>query len=579
MSVAAQIQADDEAAVDPITAEIISHGLQSIADEISTNITRTAYSPLVYEYKDFACGLVDAEGHLIAQGSGSIPIFVTDALGTAVRDGLEIYGRDRIHDGDVIITNHAGTLGQHLNNVSMYTPVFSDDGGKDLVGFMVVLVHWIDLGGKMVGSCTANDATEIFQEGIQYRSVKLWNKGERNEEMYRIVRYNTRFPDAVLGDLEAQLAGCVLGKEKFRAILRRYGKATVRAAVESAWNKSELAARAAVRQIPDGVYSASAMLDDDGINKGKTIAVDVVVKVSGDEVTIDLSGVADQVQGPLNSGRMGGAVTAARIAYKYVTTPGEPANDGNFRALHVEIPDGKFLSASENAAMGKYSAPLPTVIDAIVQAFGKAAPDRAAAGHHSSFSSHLFFSDPNRPGGSYQHLDTGLGGWGATHDRDGGGPYKTMAHGDTLNVPAEVQEALFPHRVECMKLRQDSAGAGEFRGGLGTEKLVRVLEPTKLNMSIERTKCPPWGINGGLPGVPGYALIEREGEEPVKMTKGLVSLNAGDCMRLFTAGGGGYGDPKKRSVDRVRHDLTAGYISAEAAERDYAMSTRKKATE
>ncbi|WP_407495769.1 hydantoinase B/oxoprolinase family protein [Pseudooceanicola sp. MF1-13] len=569
MSLALKSETLDAAAVDPITAEIISHGLQSITDEISTNITRTAHSPLVYEYKDFACGLVDPDGRLIAQGSGSIPIFVTDALGTAVRDGLAIYGRENIHRGDVIMSNHAGTLGQHLNNVSLYTPVYSDEAGQDLAGFMVVLVHWIDLGGKMVGSCTANDSTEIYQEGIQYRSIKLWNKGEKNEEIYRIIQYNTRFPGAVLGDLEAQLTGCLLGRDKFEQMLKRYGRPAVQGAIETAWDKTDQAARSAVRAIPDGVYSASAHLDDDGLNRGKKIPVDVVVRVAGEDVTVDLSGVADQVEGPLNSGRLGGAITAARIAYKYMTTPREPANDGNFRALTVEIPDGKFLSASANAAMGKYSAPLPTVIDAIIQAFAKANPDQAAAGHHSSFSSHLFFAEGRGDDEGYQHLDTGLGGWGATSHSDGGGPYKTMAHGDTLNVPAEVQEALFPHRIEQMSLRPDSGGAGTFRGGLGTEKVVRVLERTKLNISIERTTCPPWGANGGKPAEPGYAVIEREGQEPQKMTKGLVVLEPGDCMRLFTAGGGGCGDPSQRSPDRIRADLTAGYITPEAAERDY----------
>ncbi len=174
--------------VDPITLEIIRHGLVAIPNEIDANITRTAFSPLVYEYKDFATGLVDTKGRLVAQGSGSIPIFVANALGNAVRDGLEVYGIENIHDGDVIISNHAGTLGQHLNNVVMYTPVFVGPDRDRLFGFMCVLVHWIDVGGGAVGSCSASDSTEIFQEGIQYRSVKLWQRGVRNDELYRVIR-------------------------------------------------------------------------------------------------------------------------------------------------------------------------------------------------------------------------------------------------------------------------------------------------------------------------------------------------------------------------------------------------------
>ena len=164
-----------ETEIDPITLEIIGHGLVAIPNEIAANITRTAFSPLVYEYKDFASGLVDAEGRLVAQGTGSIPIFVANALGVAVRDGIAVHGIENIHDGDVLISNHAGTLGQHLNNVVMYTPVFAGPG--EPFGFMCVLVHWIDVGGSTVGSCSATDATEIFQEGIQFRSVKLWSRG------------------------------------------------------------------------------------------------------------------------------------------------------------------------------------------------------------------------------------------------------------------------------------------------------------------------------------------------------------------------------------------------------------------
>ena len=209
--------------IDPISLEIIRHGLVAIPNEIDANITRTAFSPLVYEYKDFATGLVDPEGRLVAQGKGSIPIFVANALGNAVRDGLEIYGLDDIHDGDVIISNHAGTLGQHLNNVVMYTPVFVGPDRDELFGFMCVLVHWIDIGGSSVGSCSASDATEIFQEGIQYRTVKLWQRGVRNDEIYRIVEYNTRFPTMVLGDLDAQLAGTLAGREKVQTLTDRYG--------------------------------------------------------------------------------------------------------------------------------------------------------------------------------------------------------------------------------------------------------------------------------------------------------------------------------------------------------------------
>lgn len=198
--------------IDPITLEIIRQLLQAIPDEVETDLTRTAFSPLVYEYKDYAVGIVDAEGRLITQSRGGIPIFLANVLGLAVLDGLAIYGRDNIHPGDVLITNHCGTMGQHLNNVVMYAPVFDPGDATRIVAFMCVLVHWTDVGGRYVGSSASNDTTEIFQEGIQFRSVKLRNRGEPAAEMYRMIEYNTRFPEMVLGDVDEAATMSARGK-------------------------------------------------------------------------------------------------------------------------------------------------------------------------------------------------------------------------------------------------------------------------------------------------------------------------------------------------------------------------------
>ena len=560
-------------AVDPITLEIIRHGLIAIPNEIDANITRTAFSPLVYEYKDFATGLVDPEGRLVAQGSGSIPIFVANALGNAVRDGLEIYGIENIHDGDGIISNHAGTLGQHLNNVVMYTPVFVGPDHDQLFGFMCVLVHWIDIGGSAVGSCSASDATEIFQEGIQYRTVKLWQRGIRNEELYRIIEYNTRFPTMVLGDLDAQLAGTLAGCGKVRALVDRYGVEIVQAVIAAIWDQSEAVTRAAVRALPDGVWRAESFLDNDGIDGGTPVPVRVEVRIDGDAMTIDLSGLGGELKGPLNSGVFGGGYPAARIAFKILTTPDEPANEGCFRPLEIVIPDGTFLSAGPTAPMGLYSATLPTVIDTIIRAVGIAEPAVAAGGHHASFCAHWFYGTDPATGELYQQLDTGHGGWGATAAADGAGPYKTMAHGDTLDVPVEVQEALCPLHIESIAMRPDSAGDGTNRGGLGTEKVVRVLADSGVSVQIDRTECLPWGLDGGTDGLPAEAMIEPADGEPYKILKGMQKMKAGDRFRLRAGGGGGFGPPVGRDPDRVAADVAAGYITADRAASVYGVIT------
>ena len=560
---------ETHSAVDPITLEIIRRGLIAIPNEIDANITRTAFSPLVYEYKDFATGVVDPEGRLISQGDGSIPIFVANALGNAVRDGLEIYGTDDIYPGDVIISNHAGTLGQHLNNVVMYTPIHVGPDKSDLFGFMCVLVHWIDIGGGAVGSCSATDTTDIFQEGIQYRTVKLWNRGIRNEELYRIVQYNTRFPEMVLGDLDAQLAGTVSGRDKVEALIVRYSVEIVRSAIGLIWDQSETVAREAVRALPDGVWQASSFLDDDGGGAGDPVPVNIDVRIKDDAMTIDFSGLGGELRGPLNSGVFGGAYPAARIAFKMLTAPEEPANEGCFRPLEIIIPDGTFLSAGPTAPMGLYSATLPTVIDTIIRAVGKASPRAVAGGHHASFSAHWFFGNDPQTGSLFQQLDTGHGGWGATEHADGSGPFKTMAHGDTLDVPVEVQESLNPLLIESIGLRADSGGDGERRGGLGTEKVVRALTDCQVSIQIDRTECPPWGTNGGSDGAPGESFVEQADGEIRRVLKGTFPLSKGDRFRLKTGGGGGFGQAVDREMEAVNADLRAGYISRKCAEKVY----------
>jgi N-methylhydantoinase B len=554
--------------LDPITAEIIRHGLLSIPNQIDVNITRTAFSPLIYEYKDYAVGIVDAEGRLICQSTGGIPIFVANALGVAVRDGLLVHGREGIRPGDVIISNHAGTLGQHLNNVVMYTPIFMGPEDTELFGFMCVLVHWVDVGGISVGSCSSSSTTDIFQEGTQYRSVKLWSAGLPQKDIYRIIEVNTRFPHMAMGDLESQLAGCLLGKEKTTSLIRKYGLDTVRASVELMWEKSERAARAAIAAIPDGSYSAESFLDNDGVEFGKTIPIRVTVRVSGEEMTVDLSGVADQLKGPLNSGRNGGAVVAARIAFKYIATPHEPANDGSFRPLHVEIPDGKFLSATGNAPLGLYSSTLPTVVDTIIRAMVPVVPDRLAAGHHGTMGIYSY-SGYSASGDLFQNLETTHGGWGASMHRDGPGPFKTMNHGDTRDVPIEAQEALYPLRIEYVRFRRDSGGPGRFRGGLGLEKLVTATGSCKVQTAVERTGCPAWGVLGGSDGKPPYSYLLRSGQPAQSILKGEYELRKGDQVEAVSGGGGGFGSSLERDPQSVVADVRQGFVSREAAQSQY----------
>jgi len=555
------------AAVDPITQEVIHRGLVSITNQIDANIKRTAFSPYIYEYNDFAVGLVGADGQLIAQCTGGMPPFVADSVGMAVRDGLAIYGRERLHHGDVVVCNHAAVQGQHLNNTVMYTPIYAGPERGTLIGFFAINVHWIEIGGIQTRS------TDIFMEGLQLRSIKMWSRGKPIEEVYRIIENNTRMPQELMGDIAAQLAGCLLGRDLTAALADRYGIATFNSAVETILDQSEAAARAFIRSMADGTYTTETWLDNDRSGSDAPVPIVVKVTVAGDELTVDYSDMAPQAKGPINSGYFGGGQTIARVAFKYLMGADEMANEGTFRPIKLVLPPGKLVSADPTAPMFMYPTPFPTVIDAIIKALETALPQRVPGGHFGTHSGVRFYG--RRPDGSFFDThDSGHGGWGACATHDGAGPFRTMAHGDTRIIPLELQESLMPFRIEEFSLREDSAGAGKFRGGLGFRKKYRILAPCNLGTNLDRTRCPPWGVRGGKEARPGHFIVIKAatGEELIADKEDDYRLAPGDIVCVETGGGGGYGAPGERALDLIQRDLDAGYISRAAAARDYGVT-------
>jgi N-methylhydantoinase B len=552
------------AAIDPITLEVIRHGLVSITNQIDANIKRTAFSPYIYEYNDFAVGLVGAQGQLVAQCTGGMPPFVADSVGMAVRDGLAIYGRERLHHGDVVLCNHAAVQGQHLNNTVMYTPIYAGPQHGTLIGFFAINVHWIEIGGIQTNS------TDIFMEGLQLRSIKLWSKGEAIEEVYRIIENNTRMPLELLGDIAAQLAGCLLGRDLTAQLADKYGLPTFDRAVELILDQSEAAARAFIRAMPDGIYRTETYLDNDRSGGEEPVPIIVTVIVAGDELTVDYTELAEQSKGPINSGYFGGGQTIARVAFKYLMGADEMANEGTFRPIKLILPQGKLLSADPSAPMFMYPTPFPTAIDAIIKALESALPQRVPGGHFGTHSGVRFYG--RRPNGSFFDThDSGHGGWGACPTHDGAGPFRTMAHGDTRIIPLELQESLMPFRIEEFSLREDSAGAGKFRGGLGFRKKYRITAPCNLGTNLDRTKYPPWGVQGGGEARPGRITVVDAGSNAEQNAdkENARPLAPGDLVCVETGGGGGYGLPAERSLDLIQRDLDAGYVSAAASTRDY----------
>lgn len=552
---------------DPITFEVIDFLLRAIASELETNLTRTSYSLMIYEYKDFAVGIVAADGQLICQGTGGLPIFLAD-IGAPLKSVLEAHPIDTIRPGDAFVTNDPEASGQHLNNVTMYTPVFGEND-NELVAFITVRAHWTDIGGAVFGSMMTSSSTEIFQEGIQFPALKFCNAGQDDSQILRLIAKNSRIPEITIGDLQAQLAACRLGEQRLKEMMSRYGWETIKATIDERWIRSEQLARRRIEQVPDGVYEASCWLDNDGIELDRNLPFNFKVLIKGDEVTIDFTDVVAQVKGPYNAGMIGGGITAAKVAYKYALIPDLHSDEGCFRPLKVILPPGKILSAGEGAPMARFNVIMATVIDGLIKAFGEAVPQNVAAAHHAAQNS-IQFTGRRSNGKFWNYNDTAHGGWGASRRGDGSGPFKTMSHGDCKDIPVEIVEALYPIRIDELSLRTDSAGPGRARGGLGTVRRCTVLDDARLTVAWERTTCAPWGLFGGKSAEVGSVTIYPPDGDSMSITKVTqMPVRKGTQVTFLTAGGGGAGDPFERPAEAVARDVELGYVSAKHASEEY----------
>ena len=557
--------------IDPITVEIIRCALKAAANEMSAVLKRTAYNMMIYEVQDYCVGIVDHEGRTMSQNEGALPIFLAD-LGVAVQDGVELYGLEGIYPGDVFLVNHPEVCGQHLNNMVVYTPFFWN--GKILC-FLAVRAHWIDVGGGSTGFGSSN-TRDVYEEGLQIRSVKIYSEGRPNAEVLRLIEDNIRFPESSLGDLRAQIACCRTGEERLEQICHKYGGKVFREAVETIWDQTDKLVREAVRAIPDGVYEASSFLDDDGRDMTKTIPIKVKVEVDRDELTIDFSEIADQVPGFINCGSSGG-MAAARVAFKALTSPDREVNEGSFRALKVILPPGKLLSARRPAPIGGWSLSLPTVLDTIFRALAPALPERVPAAHKGDMGGYAIFGNNPKTGRRYVCQNIIGGGWGGRPFEDGASASVSMCQGDVKNTPIELQELYYPLLYERHAFRTDSGGAGKYRGGVGVEVTVKALENCFLSRNTDRIKCPPWGLLGGAQGAVNETIIQRNGNTEVLPGKfSHLLVRRGESVTFLTAGGGGYGDPSMRDTASVNRDVELGYVSKQQASESYRMAVTDK---
>jgi N-methylhydantoinase B len=549
---------------DPFTQEIIKDALVALGDEMFNAMIRTSMSPIIYETTDFAVGATDARGNLLAQGNGVTGFLAT--LDTAVQSTLQHWPLEKIRPGDIFATNspYEGG-GTHLSDVVILYPVFV---GERLIAWTVNKAHWTEVGGTYPGSATTA-STDIFQEGLHLRFLKLFDEGRMNEALVEMIRTNVRLPDSTIGDMHAGVAACRVGGRRIVELAERYGVEGLLAAMDSLLDYGERMTLEELKKLPKGVFTAEDVVEEDGHGNGPFV-IKIKVTITDEKMIADFTGTSPQALGPINLS-YAGLITGVRCTFKAVTNTDIPANGGCFRALEVICPEGTILSATSPAPVSIYYESLLGAIEVMWKALAPLMPHKLPVGHQrtvgATFISGLL-PDSNELFVMGEPL---VGGWGAGIDHDGDAGQFCAANGETFNIPIELAESRYGFEIDQYALHDEDGGAGEYRGGKGVVLDYRVTtKEAFLTYSATRTTSRPWALAGGREGSNNRAeILRKDGSvETYSMITGARAVE-GETFRLVSATGGGYGDPAKRDPDRLRADIRDGYVTAEQARRDY----------
>ncbi len=571
-------QAGSASTIDPVTLTIIDNRLVNITREMGTAMMHAAYSPIFSESKDFSCAVFDADAELVGQGE-----FCPAQLGAmthTVRWTVREIGVENFAPGDVVIHNDPYRAGCHLPEHLLLKPVFD---GDQLRLFVAVIGHLAEIGAMVVGSFASN-ATEVFQEGLRLPPVKLMRRGEYQRDIWRIVMANHRTPRATWGDFHAMLGALNVGERRCRELFDRYGAATVLAATRQLIAYSERLMRAEIAAIPDGEYTAEEILEDDGITDDPYV-IRVTVVVRDRSVLVDYTRSDPQARGPINA-TFGVTASATYNAVLQVTGTHIPRNAGCYRPITIIAPPGSIVNVRyPGPSVGGNTETQPRIVGAILRALAAAVPERTMASEGATSCNFLFGGVHPGTGQYYAHYHFEASGWGGRSATDGNSAQNHI-HGNCRNTPVEIFETLFPFRVLSYGLNRDSGGAGRRRGGLGTRRdlLVTGGEVT-VSMMMDHVKSGALGLFGGATGGLSGVWLRRAGERELltfPQAFGVVSpskfadvvVHDGDRVRIDSAGGAGYGDPAERDVELVLADVREGFVSAEAAAREYRVAIR-----
>ena len=498
---------------------------------------------------------------LIAEAPG-----LTHFLGAndyAIRKGVEYVGKENIESGDVILMNYPYWNAAHSYDATLFSAFFIE-GASTPTAYLCVRAHWMDLGAKDPGYVL--DSTSVFQEGILFPGTKIFKRGNPDHELLELIRFNSRLPDLVIGDVHAQVASLRTGERRLGEIYDRYGQETIDEAVQMILAHGEERTRQALLELPQGTWTATDVLDDDGIDD-QPVAMQVTVTIADGEFIVDFDGSASATAGPVNM-PFGATIAMCKVALKALTTPDEPSTGGHMRPLEVRAEPGTLFHATS---------PAPTftlwtgivALELIFKAVAQGMSDRVAASTGGDVPGFMMVGIHPDSGDMFAVSNNEPVGWGGTPLHDGANGTMHLSASIVRNTPIEVLESKTTMLVERLEFRPDSGGPGKWRGGAGLQRLIRFLGDGEFLSVVKKTRTSPWGLEGGHDGQTNGFVLNPGTEREKRVSTNRAAVKAGDRVLVLSGGGGGHGNPADRDPARVRNDVEEGYVSEESATKDY----------
>lgn len=551
---------------DPITTEVIRNALETIAEEMGNALRRTALSVVVKDMRDYSCAVFDPQGKMIAAAL-DIPSLLA-SMAPALQACITKWGGE-IYPGDVFLSNHPYMGACQTNDINMFIPVF--DTQETLIGFTGVIAHHADWGGRVAGTAAAQSES-AFEEGVLMPALKYEVRGVPERNLHDIIAANVRHPAQNQGDLRAQVAAGRSGARRFATLAERYGSEVLQGAIDDLFDSTALRTRREIGKLPDGEYTADGYLDNDGIHLDAPVYLRATVKISGEEITFDFTGSAPQMSGGMNIPNST-LRSVVHYAVKCLMPDDVFFNEGSLDPVTIVAPSGTAVNPVFPAAVGDRHLASQRLSSIVTRALADAAPQRASAEWFVGWPVLVCESRSPKSGDGAVLLANVAGGAGGNGLRDGASALDVHM-GNCAIIAAEIIESSYELRIEQYSLIPDSGGAGKHRGGLGIRADYRNLSQKPLHFLSEAEQTnpqfPPSGLAGGNSGrVASLHLIDSDGVEHDRPSKGQGVARSGEIVSLRAGGGGGFGSPAERPRADVEFDLRAGFISPARAAADY----------